>query len=102
MLRILAVSLVLLATACGSSNTITLLVAVDQVWNDSVIEAVERTIDIINHNNDTLPQYLLQYTTDKQVCTVQLYVLDSIYCSMTILVLLMLIAPVTITTAVQQ
>ena len=51
---------------CASSN-ISLLVAVDQVENDSVIAAVERTIDSINNNNDTLSEYLLHYTTDKQV-----------------------------------
>ena len=60
-----------------SGTDITLLVAVDQVQNDSVIATVERTIGIINSNNDTLPEYLLQYTTDKQVCTVQL-ILDMI------------------------
>ena len=52
---------------CSSSN-ISLLIVVDEVVNDSVIAAVERTIDIINNDNDTLPQYLLQYTTDQQVC----------------------------------
>ena len=62
----------LLGVVCGSS-TITLLVVVDQVQSDSVIEAVNSTINTINSNNDTLSQYLLQYTTDKQVCTVQLY-----------------------------
>ena len=39
-----------------------MLVAVDQVQNDSVIATVERTIDIINSNNDALPEYLLQTT----------------------------------------
>ena len=73
-----ALLFVLLLQSCNvvsSSTNITLLVAVDQVQNDSVIAAVERTIDIINSNNDTLPEYLLHYTTDKQVytCTVQLY-----------------------------
>ena len=63
--------LVLLLPLCPYASTnISLLVVVDQVMNDSVIAAVESTIDIINNNNvnnDTLPQYLLQYTTDKQV-----------------------------------
>ena len=57
--------LVLLLPLCPYASTdISLLVVVDQVMNDSVIAAVENTIDIIN---DTLPQYLLQYTTDNQV-----------------------------------
>ena len=68
----LCIVCIIIAYAYGSSS-ISLLVAVDQVQNDSVIAAVERTIDIINNNNDTLSQYLLQYTTDTQVCTIQLY-----------------------------
>ena len=53
-----------------SSSSVSLLIVVDAdhaVENDSVIAAVERTIDIINSDNDTLPEYLLQYTTDEQV-----------------------------------
>ena len=73
----LAQQLLAMNVVCSSTDTITLLVAVDQVQNDSVIATVETTIDIINSNNDTLPEYLLQYTTDKQVCTVQL-ILDMI------------------------
>ena len=57
-----------LQSSCSSSSSISLLVAVDEAESDSVIVAVERTIDIINNDNDTLPQYLLQYTTDQQVC----------------------------------
>ena len=56
-----------LQSLCSSSSNISLLVVVDEVENDSVIAAVESTIDIINNDNDTLPQYLLQYTTDQQV-----------------------------------
>ena len=61
--------LVLLLPLCPYASTnISLLVVVDQVMNDSVIAAVESTIDIINNNNDTLPEYLLQYyTTDMKV-----------------------------------
>ena len=62
--------LVLLLPLCPYASTnISLLVVVDQVMNDSVIAAVESTIDIINNNNDTLPEYLLQYMyiTNKQV-----------------------------------
>lgn len=53
---------------CDSGN-ISLLVVVDEAENDSIITAVEKAIDIINNNNDTLPEYLLhvQYTTNKQV-----------------------------------
>ena len=50
-----------------ASTNISLLVVVDQIMNDSVIAAVESTIDIINNNNDTLPEYILQYTTYNQV-----------------------------------
>ena len=65
--------LLIMNVMCNNGANVTLLVAVDQVQNDSVIAAVERAIDNINDNNDTLPEYLLQYTTDKQVYTVQLY-----------------------------
>ena len=72
--------LVLLLPLCRYASTnISLLVVVDQVMNDSVITAVESTVDIINNNNDTLPQYLLQYTIDKQVevhTNVHLYIYD--------------------------
>ena len=71
--------LVLLLPLCPYASTnISLLVVVDQVMNDSVIAAVESTIDIINNNNDT-PQYLLHYTTDKKVephTNVHLYIYD--------------------------
>ena len=55
--------LVLLLPLCpyASTNTSILLVVVDQVLNDSVIAAVENTIDIMNDI------YLLQYTTNNQV-----------------------------------
>ena len=60
--------LVLLLPLCPYASTnISLLVVVDQVMNDSVIAAVESTIDIINNNSDILPEYILLYTTDKQV-----------------------------------
>ena len=62
-----AVLVILLPLCLCASSNISLLVVVDQVENDPVIAAVERTIDIINSNNDTLPEHLLQYTTDKQV-----------------------------------
>ena len=66
-LHTVAVLVLLLPLCPYASTNISLLVVVDQVMNDSVIAAVESTIDIINDNNDTLPEYLLQYTTDKQV-----------------------------------
>ena len=62
-----AVLVILLPLCPYASSNISLLVVVDQVENDPVIAAVERTIDIINSNNDTLPEHLLQYTTDNQV-----------------------------------
>ena len=62
-----AVLVILLPLCLCASSNISLLVVVDQVENDPVIAAVERTIDIINSNNDTLPEHLLQYTTDNQV-----------------------------------
>ena len=56
----------LLSLLWSSTDTdITLLVAVDQVQNDSVIATVERTIDIINSNNDICYQniyYSIQQT----------------------------------------
>ena len=62
-----AVLFILLPLCPYASSNISLLVIVDQVENDSVIAAVERTVDIINSNNNTLPEHLLQYTTDNQV-----------------------------------
>ena len=62
-----AVLFILLPLCAHASSNISLLVVLDQEDNDSVIAAVERTIDIINSNNDTLPEYLLQYTTDNKV-----------------------------------
>ena len=65
-----AVLVILLSLCPYASTNISLLVVVDQVMNDSVIAAVESTIDIINNNNDTLPEYQYMYITNKQV---QLY-----------------------------
>ena len=65
----------LLNGLCSNLNT-TFLVAVDKIQNDSVRAAVMRAIESIS---DTFPELLLQvqYTTDKQVCTIQL-ILDMI------------------------
>ena len=60
--------LYLLPLCLHASTNITLLVKIEKDSpTHALIAAVESTIDIINNNNDTLPQYLLQYTTDKQV-----------------------------------
>ena len=95
--------LVLLLPLCPYASTnISLLVVVDQVMNDSVVAAVKSTIDIIN--NDTLPEYILQYTTDKQVELSVPHIAQYYdYSSMEIqlLVLLILIAPVPITIIIQ-
>ena len=62
----LIIELALLSLLWSSTDTdITLLVAVDQVQNDSVIATVERAIDIINSNNDICYQniyYSIQQT----------------------------------------
>ena len=59
---IVVLSSCLMQCTC-SSNALSLLIIADQAENDSLIEAVERTVDIINNNNNILPEYRLQYTT---------------------------------------
>ena len=72
-----AVSIVIVAvlSSCQmqytcSSNALSFSIIIadlDQVENDSLIEEVKTTLDIINSNNDILPEYMLDYTAGEQV-----------------------------------
>ena len=69
-----AVSIVIVAVlsscqmqcTCSSNASFSIIMA-DQAENDSLIEEVKTTLDIINNDNDILPEYVLDYIAGEQV-----------------------------------
>ena len=70
-----AVSIVIVAVlsscqmqcTCSSNALSFSIIIADQVENDSLIEEVKTTLDIINNDNDILPEYVLDYIAGEQV-----------------------------------